>query len=329
MSDNNLGEGSNMARTLRQTITAIRDALAEGRRPEVTAEELPCFTAKALEGNPGVSPDDLDRVLDTLGPEDLPTFEAALEKLDAGAVAWLGFKIVTDPALALDSEDTEVVGMVGSGEGSADARCGVFLATEDKEIAFSRPYSKRDSFQMLDITRGPHMHNEQYAGVAWLSLPLVGNGVVYVFGAGEIAHFIEGMARDCDFETVVIDDDASYLNEERLPLSRRVLIESFTDIPDLGITPMDYVLVLTRGHMYDPEVLAYGLSTGAQYVGMMGCLEKNERVFSFAEARGISRERLGTVYAPIGLKFGAKTPAELALCIVAELVKVRYERRKA
>jgi xanthine dehydrogenase accessory factor len=61
---------------------------------------------------------------------------------------------------------------------------------------------------------------------------------------------------------------------------------------------------------------------------MMGCLEKNGRVFDMAEEAGISREALEATHTPIGLKFGAKTPAELALCIVAELVKVRHEKRK-
>jgi xanthine dehydrogenase accessory factor len=317
-----------MTRSLRRTLVAIEDALAEGRRPEVTAEELPCFTAQALEGNPAVSPSDLGRVLDSLGPADLPTFAAALEALDAGEVAWLGFKLVTDPVLALNSADTEVVGITGEGEGSADAQCGVFVVGADGRIVFSRPYSKRDGFQMLDATSGPRMHNEQYAGVAWLSLPLERTGTVYVLGAGEVAHFIERMAQDCDFETVVIDYDAAYLNAERLPHSRRVLIGSFADIPDLGITEEDYVLVLTRGHMYDPEALVYGIRTGAHYVGMMGCAQKNERVFALAEAQGISREELDATHTPIGLRFGAKTPAELALCIVAELVQVRYENRR-
>jgi xanthine dehydrogenase accessory factor len=317
-----------MTRPLKQVLTAIRDALAEGRRPEVAADELPCFTAKALKDNPNVAPDDLGRVLDSLGSDDLPTFEAALAKLGSDEPAWLGFKIVTDPALAVNSVDTEVVGITGEGEGSADAQCGVFVATEGGQIVFSRPYSRRDSIQMLDITRGPHMHNEQYAGVSWLSLPLERTGAVYAFGAGEVTHFIERMARDCGFETVVIDYDESYLNAERLPNSRRILIDSFTDIPDLGITEADYVLVLTRGHMYDPEALIYGIKTGAHYVGMMGCLEKNRRVFDLAEAKGVAREELEATHTPIGLRFGAKTPAELALCIVAELVQVRYENRK-
>ncbi|MCL1847529.1 MAG: XdhC family protein [Coriobacteriia bacterium] len=307
----------------------MRDSLVEGRRPEAKPEELPCFSAQALEGNPYITPASLESVLDSLGPEDIPTLEAALEKLAAGELAWLGFKLVTDPLLAVDSEDTEVVGIIGEGAGSADALPGIFVATEKKEIRFSRQYSKRDEFQMLDITRGPHMHAEQYKGVAWLSLPLKQTGVVYIFGAGEVSHFLERMARDCDFETVVIDHDEEYLNAERLPLSHRVLVESYEELPDLGIGADDYVLVLTRGHMYDPEVITYGIKAGAHYVGMMGTAVKNEKVFEMAIERGITFEQLEETHTPIGLKFGAKTPAELALCIVAELIQVRSNRRKA
>ncbi|MDR2673194.1 MAG: XdhC family protein [Coriobacteriales bacterium] len=317
-----------MTRTLKQTLSAIKDDLAQGRRPQATPAELLCFSQNALTGNPDISPEYLEVILDSLGPEDIPTFEAALDKLNTREPAWLGFKVVTNAALALDSVDTEVVGIQGKGAGSADAVPGVFVATEDKQIIFSRPYSERDRFQMLDITRGPHMHNEQYIGLAWLSMPLMSEGRVFMFGAGEVSHFIERMAADCDFETIVIDDDAAYLNAERLPLSRRVLLESFATIPDLDIDRSDYILVLTRGHMHDPEALIYGIKTGAQYVGMMGCLEKNERVFSLAQAKGIDRAQLEATHTPIGLKFGAKTPAELALCIVAELIQVRYENRK-
>lgn len=317
-----------MTRSLQQTIEAMREALAQGAQPVATPEELSCFSPRALEGNPDVTPEHLKLILDALGPEDIPTLDAALEKLRLNESAWLGFKIVTDPQMAVDSKDTKVVNIIGKGEGSADGLPGVFVATEDKQIIFSRQYSVRDSIQMLDITRGPHMHNEQYEGLAWLSIPLKRTGIVYIFGACEASHFLEKMAQDCDFKTVVIDYDAKYLNEERLPLSRRVLIESFEDIPDLGITEEDYVLVLTRGHMYDPEVIAYGIRSGAQYVGMMGCGMKNDRVFELAEAQGATRQQLEATHTPIGLHFGAKTPAELALCIVAELIQVRYERGK-
>jgi len=317
-----------MARSLKTTIRHMIDALKAGRTPQVAPHDLPCFDPGALKGNPAVAPAYLDTILASLNASDIPTLEFALERIGSDEPAWLGFKIVTDPAVVLDSVDTKVVNLNGKGEGSADAQPGIFVATEDKQIVFARPFSKRDEFQMLDITRGPHMHNEQYAGVAWLSLKLEDTGRVFIFGAGEVAHYIERMAADTDFETIAIDYDAAYLNEQRLPLSQRILIDSFERIPNLGITAKDYVLVLTRGHMFDPEVLVYGIKANAHYVGMMGCLEKNGRVFDFAQQQDITREQLEATHTPIGLKFGAKTPAELALCIVAELVQVRYENRR-
>jgi xanthine dehydrogenase accessory factor len=320
--------GKPMARSLTTTIQSIIESLEVGVKPSVSPEELPCFLPEALVGNPDVKPESLDAVLATLNASDIPTFKFALEQIGSGKPAWLGFKIVTDPALAVDSLDTKVVAITGKGEGSADALPGIFVATEDSQIVFSRSYSHRDSLQMLDITRGPHMHSEQYAGVAWLSIPLEQSGRVFIFGAGEIAHWIDKVARDVDFETIVIDDNAEYLNPERLPFSKLIQIESFDAIGDLGITPADYVLVLTRGHMHDPEALIYGIKTGAQYVGMMGCMDKNKRVFDFAEAEGVSREQLEATHTPIGLKFGAKTSSELALCIVAELIQTRYNNRK-
>jgi xanthine dehydrogenase accessory factor len=137
------------------------------------------------------------------------------------------------------------------------------------------------------------------------------------------------MAKDTGFSSVVLDDDEEFLNAERFPSSELVLVEDYGALPDLGIGERDYVLVLTRGHMRDPEALMYGIKTGAHYVGMMGCATKNERVFAMAEDAGISTEQLEATHSPIGLKFGAKTPPELALCIVAEMVQDRAERRKA
>ena len=151
-------------------------------------------------------------------------------------------------------------------------------------------------------------------------------GIVYIFGATEVSHYIEKMARDCDFSTVVIDNDTQYLNEKLHPHSKRMLLESFEDLSSVPVTTEDYVLVMTRGHMYDPEVLVYGIICGARYVGMLGCTAKNARVFEKAKGMGVTDEQLAATYTPIGLKFGAKTPAELALCIVAQLIQVRSSK---
>ena len=323
------------ALNLRPVCARIVAALAAGRTPEVSPEEVPCFTPGALAGDPSVRPESLAAVLAALGPADIPVLERAVAAIDRDERAWLGFKIVTDPAAALDSEDTDVVALRGKGMGSADAQHGVFVvvnptgAREDTEIHFARPASRRDRFQMADITRGPQMHDEQYAGVAWKSVPLFGRARVFLMGAGTVAAEVERVANMVDFETIAVDHDPAYLNPERFPLSTRVLIESFDAIPDLGVTKDDYVCVLTRGHMFDPQALVYGVRSGACYVGMMGAKEKNARVFDLAEQAGVDRATLEATHTPIGIRFGAKSPVELAMSVVAELIQVRYERRKA
>jgi xanthine dehydrogenase accessory factor len=320
---------------LRGTLERTLAALRAGTTPVVGPDELVPFSPQVLEVDPDLRPDSLQRLLEALGPADLPTLSRALAALEADERAWLGFKVVTDPAAALDSEDTEVVGRRGKGMGSADGRPGVFLVLnptgrrDDAEIVFSRVFSDRDRFQMLDVTRGPRVHCEQYAGLAWRAVPLYRQPRVFLLGAGPVAQELERAAALVDFATVAVDFDASYLDAARFPLSRRVLIPGFDAIPDLGIGPDDYVCVLTRGHMHDPEALVCAIRSGARYVGMLGSAGKNERVFELAERAGVDRAALQATRTPIGLRFGARTPAELAIAIVAELIQVRNEHRKA
>jgi len=308
-----------MTTTMKDALSGIVQALQEGSAPPLDPVVFTCFNEESLADQPEIDLTLIQALAANLSAADIPTFERALELLEAGVAAWVGFKFVIDGTVALSSR---------GGEGaSADASPGVFVVTEDKEITFGRPYTKRDEKQMLDITRGPHMHNEQFPGVAWLSQPLLVPGRVFVFGAGEVPLWVERMAAAVAFKTTVIDDDELYLTEERFPLSERVHIDSFDAVPDLGISERDYVCVLTRGHVNDPEALVCALTTDAHYIGMMGCAVKNERVFAKVQEAGFTREQLEATHSPIGLKFGAKTPPELAMCIVAELIQDRYNRR--
>lgn len=315
--------------TMRATLESLISALQKGQTPKASSRDFSCFSETELKNHPNIPQNALAIILASLSKDDIPTLKRALRALDETTPSWIGFKFVTDPVAAIHSKDTDVVGIKGKGQGSADAQPGIFFANEEKELVFSRPYSKRDLFQMLDITRGPHMHNEQYAGVAWLSVPLEHTSRAFIFGAGEVPLWVARMAHDVGFTCLVIDDDERYLSSERFPHSELILIKSYQDLSRLDIGKHDYVLVLTRGHMHDPEALIYGINTGAHYVGMMGSATKNDRVFEMVKARGLTAKQIEATYSPIGLKFGAKTPPELALCIVAEMIQVRAQRRKA
>ena len=205
----------------------------------------------------------------------------------------------------------------------------MFFCNDAKEIVASRPFSPRDTFQMKDATRGPSMHNEQFEGLTWLSVPLFEQVRVWLLGASDAASEVAALADHVGFAVCVVDYDPAYVSEARFPRARRIVLDggNFDGLAELACAPEDYVCVLTRGHMFDPEGCVWATGHHAHYVGMMGCAGKNDRVHELVLAAGATEEDWARVKRPIGLKFGAKTPAELAIAIVAELVDVRYRQR--
>lgn len=312
----------------KELLESIAAELRAGRAVELSVEDFPCFSAQALAGNTHVSPDDLGKLAAALTAADAPVFERAARAMDEGDLAWLGFKIVWDAAAAQANTDNEVTKKYGD-VGSADGQGAVFFCNDAKEIVSARTPSPRDVFQMKDVTRGPSMHNEQFEGLTWLSVPLFDQVRVWLLGASDAAAEVSALAAHVGFAVTTVDYDPAYLSPERFPDATRVLLEggNFDGLASLTPAPGDYVCVLTRGHMFDPDSCVWAVRHGVHYVGMMGCKGKNSTVHDLVIARGATEEQWERIKRPIGLKFGAKTPAELAIAIVAELVDVRYRQR--
>jgi len=89
-----------------------------------------------------------------------------------------------------------------------------------------------------------------------------------------------------------------------------------------------YLVIVTRGHAGDQEVLEWALTTEARYIGMIGSRKKIRTVYQNLEEKGTAREKLQRVHAPIGLEIGALTPEEIAVSIVGQMIQVRREIKK-
>lgn len=309
-------------------LEGIVDDLRAGRTPALSADNFPAFSEAASAGNPHVGPAALATIAASLTEADVPTFERALRAIDAHEMAWLGFKIVYDAEAACANVDNEVTKKYGE-VGSADGEPLVFFCNDAKEIVASRAYSDRDKFQMKDVTRGPSMHNEQFDGLTWASTALFDPVRVWLLGASDASSEVAALAAHVGFAVTAVDYDPAYLNEERFPAAERILLPNgnFDALNEYAAASGDYVCVLTRGHMFDPEGCIWASRHGVHYVGMMGCAGKNDRVHDLCIAGGMTEAQWDAVKRPIGLKFGAKSPAELAIAIVAELVDVRYRER--
>jgi xanthine dehydrogenase accessory factor len=154
--------------------------------------------------------------------------------------------------------------------------------------------------------------------------PILTPPTLYIFGGGHIALALTKMGKLCGFKIAVIDDRAEFAQAERFPQAEVVLAEDFTkSFARLKIDKSSYIVIVTHGHQHDEVVLEWAVGTPAKYIGMIGSRTKNETIYSHLRARGISKEQLDRVHAPIGLEIGAQTPEEIAVSILAEVIKAR------
>lgn len=153
--------------------------------------------------------------------------------------------------------------------------------------------------------------------------PILRPGTVYFAGAGHVALATAQLADFTGFETVVIDDRAEFANAVRFPKARRVVVipEFLQCFPELAQD--DYVVIVTRGHLHDRNVLAQALKTGAGYIGMIGSRSKRQAVYQSLMDQGFTEKDIARVHCPIGLTIGADTPEEIAVSIVGELIAAR------
>jgi xanthine dehydrogenase accessory factor len=147
---------------------------------------------------------------------------------------------------------------------------------------------------------------------------------LYIFGGGHISLPLAKTAKLLGFRITVIDDRAEFASPERFPEAESVLAGDFTKtFPKLKIDKSSYIVIVTRGHQNDELVLEWAIGTPAKYIGMIGSQTKVKTIYSHLLAKGMSQERLDSVHSPIGLEIGAQTPEEIAVSILAEIIKVR------
>jgi xanthine dehydrogenase accessory factor len=144
-----------------------------------------------------------------------------------------------------------------------------------------------------------------------------------VFGAGHVARPLARLAAECGFAVSVVDAREDWLSAERFPAAARHVRdpEAFAREWDAGAA--DYAVVTTHDHALDQKVVQALLPRGLRYTGLIGSLAKQRKFALRLRARGASDADIVRLRTPVGLAIGARTPEEIAVSIVAELVSVR------
>ncbi len=143
-------------------------------------------------------------------------------------------------------------------------------------------------------------------------------------GGGHIARAVAPLAKSLGLRLFVLDDRQEFANKERFPEAEEVAVGSYADgLSQFPVTKNTAVVVVTRGHNFDDVALESAARSPAGYVGLMGSQRKVLLIFEQLLKRGVPMERIREIHAPIGLDIHARTPEEIAVSIMAEVIQWR------
>ena len=176
----------------------------------------------------------------------------------------------------------------------------------------------------LDNGRLQCLEDEQ--GNILIAEPYFPESRLIILGGGHIAKPLAEFSSKCGFSVTVVDDRPAFANHQRFPYARNVICESFDRcFPLLNINRSAFVVIITRGHRHDINCLRQALQLDTAYTGMIGSRRRVRAAMAQLSAEGYPREKLEAVRAPIGFNIGAKTPEEISISILSELIL--YKRR--
>ncbi len=144
---------------------------------------------------------------------------------------------------------------------------------------------------------------------------------ILAIGATHITQLLAQIARVTGYEIVVIDPRTAFATDDRFP-GVKVMPEWPQDaIPQLGLDPYTAVAVLAHVQHIDDEALKVALRSDALYVGALGSSRNHAKRRERLQEAGFSEQELARIKAPIGIDIHAQSPAEIALSVMAEIVK--------
>ncbi len=147
---------------------------------------------------------------------------------------------------------------------------------------------------------------------------------VFIFGAGHVGKNLGYLVRNYGFEVTLIDSRKTIMqNLPPLDNIRLVQEDPVKIIPDLDITKDSYLVLVSHNHLLDEQILEKVIHLPHRYLGMIGSKEKVKKISDNLIKKGVDSSLLSRVDMPIGIKFKAETPEELAISILAKLIDVK------
>lgn len=151
--------------------------------------------------------------------------------------------------------------------------------------------------------------------------------VLYILGGGHVSLALSKLASLVGFSVTVFDDRKNLNTVERNDSANFVFVPDYEKIHDYIDGNQDtYLVIMTFGYRSDKVLLQQLVNNDFKYLGMIGSQKKVDQLFSEMQSEGFPKSKLAKVRSPIGLPILSKTPEEIAISILAEMIRVKNDR---
>lgn len=222
----------------------------------------------------------------------------------------------------LKDEDVWAVGLSCGGR----IDIAVFRADHEVLLAASKRAHSRVPFHLtVEMSETPTLALDEGDGIH-LGYPAPERLVI--IGGVHIAIPLLAFARELEFETILIEPRSTFAQPDRFPVPADRVIESWPApaLEELVLDASTYAVLLTHDPKIDDQALHILLRSEVAYVGSLGSRSTQSQRRDRLAKEGFTEEEIARIHGPVGLSIGAKSPAEIALSIMAEIVQVRRSR---
>jgi len=151
--------------------------------------------------------------------------------------------------------------------------------------------------------------------------PVLAKPQLLVLGRSPVAQTLARIAGEIDYAVTLIVPEADSASVGDV----KSIVRNDFSFVDLKVTPKTCIVVSTQGEG-DEDALQQAVGSRAEYVGFVASKTKAQKVFEYLQQKGIAAEALNRVRAPAGLNLGARSPEEIAVSILAEIVQFNAAR---
>ncbi|MCB9296024.1 MAG: XdhC family protein [Lewinellaceae bacterium] len=191
--------------------------------------------------------------------------------------------------------------------------------------AAGQPVAEALKAEALRAYRERKSQSVEREGTAYFLQVFPSRSQMLIIGAAHITADLIQLGHLYDFETIVIDPRGVFAHKSQFPQAPDQLLDKYPAevLNDFTLDAYTYAVVLSHDPKIDDNALHILLPSDIAYIGALGSKKTHAKRVARLKAAGFSDEAIARIHAPIGLDINAKTPKEIALAIMGEIIKVK------